>query len=165
MKRIVQAVATAAVVTFALPAFAQDAMPVEDPAAFAAMAASSNMFEIESSNLALENAQQEDVKSFAQMMVDDHTAAAEKMMTAAEADSVSVPQEMNEKHQGMLDELSAAGAEEFDGLYLDMQVQAHEEAVALFESYSEADTNLGTFAAETLPTLEEHLARVQELAQ
>jgi putative membrane protein len=98
-------------------------------------------------------------------MIEDHTAAGEQMMAAAEADGVVVPQEMNDKHQAMLDELSSAQGEAFDQLYLQMQLQAHEEAVALFDANDEGDTNLNRFAAETLPTLQEHLSEVQEIAQ
>ena len=42
-------------------------------------AAISNLFEIQSNQLALQKSQNEQVKKFAQMMVDDHTKAGEQL--------------------------------------------------------------------------------------
>jgi putative membrane protein len=168
MTRFSYSALSAAALFLAPPAFAQDATSSstpQDPAQFATMAASSNLLEIQSSNLALEQSETEEVRTFAEHMIEDHTAASEKMMTAAEADGVTVPAQMEDRHQAMLEDLAAAEGADFDALYLQMQVQAHEEAVALFDAYDEADTNLGAFAAETLPTLEEHLTEVQQLTQ
>jgi putative membrane protein len=146
-----------------LPAGAQS---VTDPAAFAEAAASSNMFEIESSELALDKATKDDVKQFAQHMIDDHTAAGEKMKAAAESDGVTPPTAMADKEQAALDKLQSTDEAAFDEAYLTAQVAAHDEAVALFTSFSEngQESALRAFAAETLPTLEEHQSTVHALA-
>jgi putative membrane protein len=137
-----------------------------DPQAFAEMAGSSNMFEIESSQLALERAGDEEVRAFAEKMVQDHTMAGEEMKAAAEADGVTPPTEMLEKEQTQLDQLQASEGAAFDEAYLAAQATAHEEAVALFEAFSTQGEEgaLRDFAAETLPTLQEHKAQVDELA-
>ena len=46
-----------------------------------------------------------------------------------------------------------------------MQIDAHQKAVALFESYAAAGENddLKKWAGDTLPTLKEHLEEVQNL--
>ncbi len=46
------------------------------------------------------------------------------------------PYVLDQKHQMMLGELQEASDAEFEKLYVDMQVTAHEEAVALFRSYA-----------------------------
>jgi putative membrane protein len=146
----------------ATPAVAAAPVSVTDPQQFAEMAASSNAFEIESSKLALEKAMAPQTKDFAQHMIDDHTKAGEEMQTAAEAQGgVSLPTTMDQKHQGLLDELNATTAD-FDAQYLSLQLTAHREAVALFEAYSTngAAGPLKDFATKTLPTLQEHLDRV-----
>ena len=142
------------------------AQSVSDPAAFARIAASSNMFEIESSQLALDKATGDDVREFAQHMIDDHTAAGEKMKVAAEADGVVPPATMADKEQAQLDKLEAAGDTDFDAAYVTAQVAAHDEAVALFRDFSEngQESALRSFATETLPTLEEHQSAVHDLA-
>lgn len=65
----------------------------------------------------------------------------------------------------MLDQLKAAEGKDFDILYVDMQAQAHMEAVALFRTYAGAgdDQTLVGFAKETLPRLETHLGHVKML--
>jgi putative membrane protein len=63
----------------------------------------------------------------------------------------------------MLDQLQAAKGKDFDTLYLDMQVQAHLEAIALFRTYAGSgdDQTVVGFAKETLPSLETHLSHVK----
>ena len=68
-------------------AFAQ-AMSAQD---FVNEAASGGMFEVQSSQLALERGQGDEVKAFAQMMITDHTANNEELKAAAEAAGVTVP--------------------------------------------------------------------------
>jgi putative membrane protein len=153
----------AAALLFAAPAFAQDAAMT--PQGFAEMAASSNMFEIASSQAALEKASGAEAKSFAEHMIADHTKAGEEMKPAAEAEGVAVPEALNEKHQAQLDRLTPLDGEQFDQAYLEAQLAAHEEAVTLFEGYSTsgAPGALKEFATKTLPTLKSHLEEVQKL--
>jgi putative membrane protein len=141
------------------------AQSVTDPEKFAATAASANMFEIESSELALEQATTDEVRQFAQQMIDDHTLAGEKMKAAADEDGITPPTTMAEKEQSQLEELQAAEGAAFEEAYLTAQVAAHDEAVELFGSFAEngEDSALRTFAAETLPTLQEHQTAVHDL--
>ena len=99
-------------------------------------------------------------------MVQDHTEAGEKMKGAALADGVVPPTAMIGKHQEQLSQLQAADEAEFDEAYLSAQVMAHDEAVALFDEFSTQgeESALREFAAETLPTLEEHKTKLHELA-
>ncbi|MBD8064429.1 DUF4142 domain-containing protein [Devosia sp. PTR5] len=161
---------------FTVPAIAQEAaapsnaqvqpMNVTDPTEFATMAAPSNMFEIESSKLALERATSEDVKTFAQQMIDDHSKAGEAMKAAASQDGVTPPSELDQKHQEMLDQVSRAEGDAFDAAYVAAQVQAHDEAVALFEGFANTGENsaLKQFAETTLPTLQQHREHIRTLA-
>ena len=167
-----------ATIVLAAPTFAQDAATtppaaeatapatVNDPPQFATMAAIGNMFELESSTLAIERGTSEEVKAFAEQMIADHTKAAQDMAPAAAEEGVETPTELDERHREMLDELSGLEGEEFDAAYLDAQVAAHDEAVALFEGYSSAGPEgaLKTFATATLPTLQQHQQHVKELA-
>jgi putative membrane protein len=139
---------------------------VTNPQQFADMASSSNMFEIESSRIALEKASSEEVKTFAQHMIDDHTKAGEDMKAAAQSDGITPAEALQPAHQAKLDELSGMEGEAFDQAYLSAQVAAHDEAVALFEGFSAngEDSALKAFAANTLPTLQQHREEVGALA-
>jgi putative membrane protein len=143
------------------PAFAQQ-MSAQD---FVNMAAVGGMFEVQSSELALTKSQDQAVKDFAQQMVTDHTAANERLMTLASEQQLTVPSELDEKHQQRVDTLNNANAQNFDPVYGQFQVEAHQEAVQLFEGYSQQGDNdaLKAFATETLPTLQQHFDKAKTL--
>jgi putative membrane protein len=128
---------------------------------FVTKAANSNMFEIESSKVALEKAKNAEVKTFAQQMINDHTKAAKDMMAVAP----DAPKKMDAAHMAMVKDLQDASADKFDADYVDAQVKAHDEAVALFTKYSEdaQDPKLKAFAAEKLPVLKMHQEHVKAL--
>ena len=139
----------------------QHAVPADQ---FVQMAAVSNMFEIQSSMVAKSMAKNADVKAFADQMIADHTKAGEEMKSVAPS---TPPDTLDDKHQAMVDELNKAQGADFDKKYVDMQVQAHKEAVALFSGYAQNgdDADLKAFAAKTLPVLQQHYDHVQKLAK
>lgn len=142
---------------------AQDA---PDAQTFAATAASSNALEIQSSQLALETLPAGDARDFADLMVADHTLAAQKLVAAAQADDIMVSSDLQPKHAAEFDKLKAADPQAFPDAYITMQVAAHDEAVALFETYASSgpNGNLKTFAIAALPTLQNHQQVVQGVA-
>ncbi len=150
----------------AAPAEAVAPATVTDPAQFATLASSSNMFEIQSSELALERGSTDEVRAFAEQMIADHTKAGEDMTAAAEAEGVAPAAALDPKHQAMLDSLAALEGEEFDAAYTEAQIAAHDEAVALFEGYASGgpDGALRDFAAATLPTLQQHQTHIHDVA-
>lgn len=177
MTRKYFAVAAVAICVAGSPLFAQaDVTPPSEeemqvamttPQAFADRAASSNMFEIMTSELALEKSKSDEVRSFAEKMIADHAAAAEKMRAAATAEGVTPLAVVMPDHQAQLEMLSSVDPNEFDAAYFGAQLAAHTEAVTLFEGFSEQgpDGDLKSFARETLPKLQEHLAEVSSLSE
>lgn len=141
-------------------------MMVVDSATFLKVVPDANEFEIQSSKIALEKSTSDDVKMAAQMIIDDHTKAGEKLKATLEAEGKTAPEPtLSPKHEKQLAELNAAPDDTFDMLYLDIQAQAHMEAIALFRTYAGSgdDQTLVGFAKETLPTLETHMAHVKKL--
>lgn len=145
-----------------LPAFAmaQEVSP-ED---FVGKAARSNLFEIQSSEQALDHAQGSEVREFAETMIADHTKAGDALKQAA--GSIEVPTEMSAEQAAKVETLKGMRGGDFDATYIDMQTAAHAEAVALFTAFaaSAADGLLKQFAVETLPTLQQHQNAVKQLA-
>ena len=127
------------------------------------MAASSNMFEIRSSQMAQDRATDPALKDFAARMIADHEKAGTDLKAAA--GDIPVPAEPSAEHADMIGLLEDAEGTEFDNLYKTMQVRAHAEAVALFQGFAEGgdDADLKAFAAATLPVLEEHRAHIEEI--
>lgn len=134
---------------------------------FVNKAASGGMFEVESSKLAVDKAKRDDVKTFAQKMVTDHGKANADLQSMAQKAGVKVPDKMEPKHQAQLEKLGKTGTESFDKAYVDAQVEAHKEAVGLFQNYAKSgdQPDLKQFAEKTLPTLQEHQRMAQDLAR
>jgi putative membrane protein len=131
---------------------------------FVGAAAVSDMFEVEAGKLASAQGKSADVKAFGKMMVDAHTKTTAELKPLATAANITPPAEMDERRKGFLDNLKAAGAD-FDKVYLEQQVAAHEEALSLMKGYADGGDNAGikAFAAKTAPAVEEHLNHARSL--
>lgn len=162
----VTALALAASFIIAPAAYAGTASKSADN--FVEKASVAGKFEIDSSKLALEKSKNADVREFAQQMIDDHTKASEKLkatLPAAGVDASAAKDTLDSKHQKIMNELKSASGDAFDKKYIAAQVDAHDEAVTLFKTYSNKgdDKALQGFASETLPTLEKHKEHVEQL--
>jgi putative membrane protein len=160
--------ASVSVVPLAITAHAQDntaaSSQAVDKATFVTMATSSNLLEIQSSEMALQRASSQEVKDFATQMIQDHTKASEEMMAVLSQQGQAATPAMTDRHAGQLKDLADQNSN-FDTAYIQLQRAAHEEAVTLFQSYASApdDEALGAFAQKTLPTLEMHREHVMKL--
>jgi putative membrane protein len=134
-------------------------------AEFVSQAATSGMFEIQSSELALSKSRDDRVRDFAQRMVKDHTEASHKLKTAA--GSTNVPTSLDAEHSKMLQQLQQASGNDFTRNYVQRQFEGHQKAVALFNSYAQSGDNpqLKQFAQETAPTLRDHLQHISQIRQ
>lgn len=135
--------------------------------AYVTNAALGDMYEIESSKLALEKAKSAEVKKFAQQMITDHTATTAKLketLTAAKL-QITPPAQLDARRSGMLDNLRGASAEDFDKAYLDQQTAAHQEALTLHSGFAQDGDNepLKKLAAETAPKIQHHFDMVKKL--
>ena len=120
------------------------------------------MYEVTAGKIALERAQIPAVKEFAQKMVDAHTMTTEKLkgIIAANDITVTLPEHVDDLHQGLLDDLRAAKSADFDHRYISQQIAAHKAADTLFQGYAK-DGDLGalkSFASETDQDIRMHLA-------
>jgi putative membrane protein len=98
-------------------------------------------------------------------MIDDHGAANAKLETIAGEQKLKLPTELDAKHKADLDTLQNS-KDPVDGSYVQMQRDAHSDAVKLFESYAKDGDNaqLKTFAQETVPTLKMHQEMIEKIA-
>ena len=130
------------------------------------IAVSNNLFEIESSRLALQRSQSPAVKEFANRMVAEHTRAASKLKAALNEANLPIPPEkLSAKDQSVYDSLNTTQGAAFDKAYVEAQYNAHVEAVNLFRAYSEHGDNahLKELSARYLPTLEDRLGQISNL--
>jgi len=81
-----------------------------------------NMAEVELGRMAGERSANAEVKKFGQMMVDDHTAAGEKLKGIASRYSVTAPTALDDKHRDLRDKLAKLNGADFDREYMDAMV-------------------------------------------
>lgn len=129
--------------------------------AFFEKAAKSGMKEVEISQGTLEHLTNPQVKSFAQMMVTDHSQANQELMALAAKKGVTLPSKdlkYDEKWSKKTND------KDLDEDYIKQMVDDHEEAVKLFEKAAKSDdAEIAAFAQKTLPTLQHHLTMARDL--
>ena len=131
-------------------------------------AGQASLVEIRTSEMSLEKSASPDVKVFAQTMIDQHKAALDKIKAAAQAGSLMAPSEiLDDFHMRRINDLTETdGDADFDADYAALQVDAHKDAIRLFEDYAkdaDATPDLKTLAEEMLPTLTAHKAAAEKL--
>jgi len=131
------------------------------------MAASSDQFEIQSSQLALQASQNQAVRNFANLMIAHHQATTQNLTAAAASAGLPPPPPtLMPQHQQMLDQLRAAGTgPAFDQAYKQAQIMGHQQALELHTNYANGGDvpALKQAAASTAPIVQQHLATAQNL--
>jgi putative membrane protein len=131
---------------------------------FIEKAAAGGMLEVQAGKMAESKAQNAEVKSFGSMLVTDHSAANDELKALAQKKGVTLPTELPKKEQKKVDKM--AKAKDFDKTFIHEQgVEDHKHDVKDFEKASKdaKDPDVKAFAAKTLPTLQKHLQRAEEL--
>jgi putative membrane protein len=158
-------------VAFALPATAVAAavtpapMPTDAPT-YVMMAGASDLFEIRSSQLALEKSRSDQVRGFAQMMIDHHTMTTQQVTDAARAGGLTPPPPVLLPEQAaMIATLQGLSGSGFDRAYIEQQRTAHQMALALHQNYARnGDTpSLKTAASGAVPVVQRHIAALRSL--
>jgi putative membrane protein len=154
---------------YAVAAFATShAMAAIGDKSFVNKATIGNQFEIESSRLALQQSKNDDVKDFAQQMVDDHTQIGEDLTSVIATSNAQIPvpdNKLDPAHAKILAQLRSLPGSDFDHLYLKNQIKAHDDAIALFTNYIAHGKNsaLRDFANRTLPIIKKHRDEIPEV--
>ncbi|MFD1787896.1 DUF4142 domain-containing protein [Sphingomonas floccifaciens] len=142
------------------------ALPPAAPAmtaaqSFANAAAASDAFEIATSQLALSKSASASIKSFAQKMIDGHTASTAKLKTAAAEASPAVTPDptLTAEQQQTLNQMKALNGSAFDQGYIAAQASGHQRTLDVLRAYAASgDTpSLKAFAADLVPTVTAHL--------
>ncbi|TWI49233.1 putative membrane protein [Pseudomonas duriflava] len=134
------------------------------PEGFVDDATAKGIAEIETAKLALEKSQAQDIKKFAQMMIDDHTKMNDQLRQLAQQKKLEVAD--NAQLMDMAKKLILQVRDEsFDPAYANNQVMAHEQTIEIYrnEANNGQDQELKALAKESLPKLEAHLQQAKAL--
>jgi len=132
---------------------------IEDDSKYMIAAAETDMMEIELGKLALGKTKNAKVKELANMMIDQHKKASEKLKPLAASKNVALPAALTDKGKEHYDDLNKKAGKDFDEAYADMMVKGHEDAISKMKDASEdaKDAEVKQWAAAMLPTLNTHL--------
>ncbi len=135
-------------------------------ASFVQVAAQGGMAEVQMGQLADQTSKNRKVKMFAEQMVKDHTPANEQLKQLATAKGATLPTGLSDEQNQTLTMLQGEKGRKFDHDYVTAQVQGHSDMLSAFqtEAASGTDPDLKSFAAQTVPTIQQHLTEAQKLA-
>lgn len=136
-----------------------------DDREFAMKAAMGGMAEVAMAQVALQKASNADVKAFADRMNTDHSKGNSELTQLAQNKGLAMPAETDAEHKQGLEHLSSLSSTEFDKAYIQHMVADHEKTVADFQKASQSaqDPDLKSWAAQKLPTLQDHLKQAQTI--
>lgn len=143
----------------------RDAREREDMG-FLENAAQGSFAEVEASKLALEKSESQDVKDFAQKMIDDHQKMLDRITALAKAKGQEPPDGPSIMQKTEITALKALSGGAFDAMYVNrIGVAAHESTVEMYEEANQEteDPEVKALIGELLPTLREHLEMAQAL--
>lgn len=134
---------------------------------FMERAAQGNMAEIRLSQLALQRASSDEVKQYAQQMIDQHTQANNQLMQLARQKNVTLPRQLDAQHQQIERQLQRLSGASFDQAYMRAMVNDHAQTTALFQRQTEQgkDRDVVAFASQLLPAIQQHYAMANSMVR
>jgi putative membrane protein len=141
------------------------AMTNAPDAKFVEVASAAGLAEVGLGQLGAEKGQSQEVKTFGQTMVTDHTKANDELKSIAASKSIPTSTEPMAADTKAAAVIGNKSGPEFDAAFKKRMVADHEKVVKLFskESASGKDADLKAFATKTLPILQHHLEMAQQL--
>jgi putative membrane protein len=124
--------------------------------------------EVQLGQLAQQKSQSDDVKQFAQKMVQDHTALGNKVMKpVAQQLGVKEPKEISKKDKELVATLSQLSGAQFDQEYIKAMVKDHKQDLKDFKSEAEMsqNSNVKRVAEIGEKLISQHLQLIEQIAQ
>jgi len=128
--------------------------------------AHANLAEIETGKMALEKSQSDQVKKFAQMMIDDHTTALKELQAIAQSKGTTLPKETDVPHKAIATALKALSGDTFDKQYIArVGVGDHERTLEMLQKAQKntKDPDLKAYAQKTQQTVNQHLNMARKM--
>jgi putative membrane protein len=133
---------------------------------FAQQADQINMTEARLGEIAQMNAENPAVKAYGRLMTDDHTRlnhGLHGLRHVVQHAGVSLTRQLDQQHREEVNHLSQLKGAAFDQAFMQAMVEGHEKVVSYFEHEGTRahDPQLKSWAMDTLPILQQHLALAQ----
>jgi putative membrane protein len=123
-----------------------------------------NLAEIQLGQLAQEKAQGADVKSFGQMLVDDHSASNEQAEKVAVQIGITAPTEPSVNQKAKYEKMSRLSETAFDRAFIREMIMDHAINIARFQNEAKKKNDpVADYANQMLPSLKKHLDAARKL--
>lgn len=130
-----------------------------------------NTAEVQQGSIAQQNAQRQEVRDFATMMVKEHGKALEdgqRLSTKAGFGSASsdITSELRADNQGIISELNESDASDFDEEYIEHQIEVHQKVLKLLDDElipNAVNPELRSSLLATRPVVAAHLERARSI--
>jgi putative membrane protein len=134
---------------------------------FITKAAQSDEFERREGRLAEGRARSPQVRHFAAEMVSAHTATTAGLKAAVRRAGMTPPPPppLSPDQNRMIGALNATHGRDFDKLYVNQQIQAHQDALGVIQGYAQTGRPgpIRDAAAKTVPIVQQHLGMAHDL--
>jgi putative membrane protein len=131
--------------------------------AFLKKAIEGNFAEIEMGKLAQQKGQNDNVKKFGQMLMDDHAAANQKAIDTAKSMGMTPPDGPSAKQKADLEKMSKMSGAQFDRDFAMHMVADHQKDIAEYKKGAKQGDAAGEYAKAQLDVLQKHLETAKSL--
>lgn len=134
---------------------------------FVTKAMQGSMAEVQLGQLTLQKSNNDQVKQFAQRMIDDHTKLNDQMKPVAQQLGVAVPEQVSKKDRNTMAKLQALSGPAYDQAYIKDMVKDHKQDLSEFqaEASSGQDQTVKDAAAQGSKVIAQHLQMAQQMAK
>jgi putative membrane protein len=123
--------------------------------------------EVQLGQLTLQKSSNDQVKQFAQHMIDDHTKLNDEMKPVAQQLGVNIPTQVSKKDSKIINKMQALSGPAYDQAYIKDMVKDHKGDLSQFqaEASSGQDQTVKDAAAQGSKVIAQHLQMAQQLAK
>jgi putative membrane protein len=134
---------------------------------FVRKAMEGGMAEVQLGQLTLQKSNNDQVKQFAQRMIDDHTKLNDQMKPVAQQLGVSAPNQVSKKDKATMAKLQALSGSAYDQAYIRDMVKDHKQDLSEFQSEASSgqDQTVKDAATQGSQVISQHLQMIQQIAK
>lgn len=132
---------------------------------FIVMAAQGNNAEIQTSRLALQKSTDQEIRRYAQQMIDEHSRANERLAAVAAQYGVTLPSDPGPLNTAIAQQLTPLNGAEFDRAYMEAQENAHLRSIGLYRTVIQQGqaADVQAYASAILPSVDNHYQMANQM--
>jgi putative membrane protein len=133
---------------------------------FVGRALQSDMAEVQLGQLILQKSKNEQVKQFAQKMIDDHSQLGDKVKMFAKQIGVEIPNQVSKKDKATMAKFQELSASEYDQAYIKEMVKDHKKYLSelQMEGATGQDEAVKNAASQISQVIAQHLQMIEQIA-